>query len=164
MNLEAKDWFRCRLYETDEYAKCVYSWDAFVRHVVYVTNIQGSALYDASLGDPALVDQMFDEMVQEQSSKRKKLREDSEEEIGTPPRRGYSREVEAIYDLTDNIVALRAEMGRWPRTQTSRMMSRRPLFPAEAARQRMDARAKKRRDAAIAAAQARYSANDREQP
>lgn len=129
-----------------------------------MTNIQGSALYDASLGDPELVNQMYEQMVQEQSSKRKKLREDAEEEEN-PPRRGYSREVEAIYDLADNIVALRAEMGRWPRTQTTRVMSRRPLFPAEAARQRMAARARKRRDAAIAKAQQQWqSDNGREQP
>lgn len=141
----------------------MYSWECFIRYTVYVTNIQGSALYDASLGDPELVDQMFAQMVEEQSSKRKKNREE-DEEIGNPPRRGYSREVEAIYDLTDNIVALRAEMGRWPRTQTTRLMSRRPLFPAEAARSRMDARARKRRDAAIAAAQARAAENGGQQP
>lgn len=124
-----------------------------------MTNIQGSALYDASLGDPELVNVMYEQLIAEQSAKRKKAREEKEDSEN-PPRRGYSREVEAIYDLIDNIVALRAEMGRWPRTQSTRLMSRRPLFPGEAARRRADERARKRRDLAIAIAQARVPKED----
>lgn len=132
------------------------SWDALIRHIVYCTNIQGSALYDATLGDQQLVDDMYEQLVEEQSSKRKPVDENGVEIEHHPPRRGYSREVEAIYDLTDNIVALRAEMGSWPRTQSAKMMSKRPLFPVEAAQERMRARARKRRDDAISKAQARW--------
>lgn len=143
------------MYGLDEYHRCLYSWDAFLRHTVYVTNIQGSALYDVTLGDKELINQIFDQLVKEQSSKVKVV--EKEKEIsGRPPRRGYSREVEAIYDLSDHIVALRAEMGKWSGTATSRAMSKRPLFPAEAAQERMRLRAKKRRDDAVAKAQARW--------
>lgn len=126
-----------------------------MRHVVYVTNIQGSAIYDSTLGDPELVDQIYEQLIHEQSSKMRKEREELENSA-RPPRRGYSREVEAIYDLTDNIVALRAEMGKWSGTHMSRALSKRPLFPAEAAHDRMRARARKRRDDAIAKAQNRW--------
>lgn len=156
MGLDAKEWFRARLFDAGDYTLSVLSWDALIRHIVYVTNIQGSALYDSTLGDEELVNEMYDQMVEEQSSKRKKEDEHGVEIEYHPPRRGYSREVEAIYDLTDNIVALRAEMGKWPRTQTAKMMSKRPLFPAEAAQERMRARARKRRDEAVAKAQARW--------
>lgn len=122
---------------------------------MYVTNIQGSALYDATLGDEQLVEQIYEQLVGEQSSKIKKPEEDIENSA-RPPRRGYSREVEAIYDLSDHIVALRAEMGKWTRTATSRAMSKRPLFPAEAAQDRMRLRAKRRREDAVAKAQARW--------
>lgn len=98
---------------------------------------------------------MYADAVAEQSSKRKV---DPAAEIEyRPPRRGYSREVEAIYDLHDSIVALRAESGRWPRTQTERMLARRPWFPAEVVQERMRRRARGRRDSAIAKAQARWS-------
>lgn len=126
-----------------------------MRHTVYVTNIQGSALYDSTLGDEELIVQIYEQLVEEQSSKMRKSEE--EKDISSrPPRRGYSREVEAIYDLSDHIVALRAEMGKWSRTQTSRAMSKRPLFPAEAAQERMRLRAKRRREDAVAKAQARW--------
>lgn len=133
----------------------MYSWDAFIRHTVYVTNIQGSALYDATLGDDELITEIYHRLVEEQSSKTKK--DQSEENSARPPRRGYSREVEAIYDLSDHIVALRAEMGKWSRTQTSNAMVKRPLFPAEAAQERMRLRARKRREEAVAKAQARWT-------
>lgn len=153
--LEAKDWFRSRFWP-EQYPSGVYSWEEFIRCAVYCTNIQGSALYDATLGDQDLIDQMYEEMVAEQSSKRKKQIEPGEEP--RPPRRGYSREVEAIYDLTDNIVALRGEMGKWSRTTTERQMSKRPWFPAEVAQERMRARARHRRDTAIRRAQAHWAA------
>jgi len=122
---------------------------------VYLTNIQGSALYDTTLGDEQLITQIYDQLLEEQSAKIK--RESKEEISNRPPRRGYSREVEAIYDLTDHIVALRAEMGKWSRTTTSSAMIKRPLFPAEAAQERMRIRAKRRRDEAVAKAQARWA-------
>lgn len=122
---------------------------------MYLTNIQGSALYDTTLGDEQLINQIYDQLLEEQSTKIKK--ESKEEISGRPPRRGYSREVEAIYDLTDHIVALRAEMGKWSRTTTSSAMIKRPLFPAEAAQERMRIRAKRRRDEAVAKAQARWA-------
>lgn len=118
---------------------------------MYCTNEQGSALYDATLGDKELIDQLFEEMKAEQSAKKKV--EKPEEEEWRPPRRGYTRGVEAVYDLTDNIVALRAEMGRWPSTQTERAFSKRPWFPAEVAKDRMRRRAKANVNRAIATAQ-----------
>lgn len=112
-------------------------------------------MYDATLGEEELIVQIFNQLVEEQSSKIKKTEEELEK-TSRPPRRGYSREVEAIYDLSDHIVALRAEMGKWSRTQTSRAMSKRPMFPAEAAQERMRLRAKRRREDAVAKAQARW--------
>lgn len=143
------------MFDTDECIQASFSWDSFIRHMVYVTNIQGSAMYDATLGDNNLIDQIFDRLVEEQSKKIKSNPED-DDILNRPPRRGYSREVEALYDLTDNIVALRAEMGKWSRMQTSRVMVKRPLFPAEAAQERMRKRAARRRENAIVTAQARW--------
>jgi len=123
---------------------------------LHCTNIQGSALYDATLGDEDLIEQMFEDAKAEQSAKvRVKKPENAIED--RPPRRGYTREVEATYDLIDNIVALRAEMGRWPTTQTARAFSRRPWFPAERVQDLMSKRARQHVNRAIAAAQARWS-------
>lgn len=123
--------------------------------MLYCTNIQGSALYDVTLGDKDLIDQIFEQLKREQSEKRKKPETNLEHEA-RPPRRGFTREVEAIYDLADNITALRAEFGKWPRTTTERAMVKRPWFPAELAQARMRHRAIQYRDGAIAAAQARW--------
>lgn len=132
----------------------MYAWDELLEHIVYVTNIQGSAMYDSTLGDKSLIDEMYELAREEQSSKRKKLHDDEEGlEANRPPRRGYSREVEAIYDLMDNVVALRGEMGRWPRPTTERAMSKRPWFPGEVVQERMRQYARTRRDSAIKAAQ-----------
>jgi hypothetical protein len=122
---------------------------------VHCTNIQGSALYDSTLGDREMIDQMYEEAKAEQSAKVKRTTPEDELEY-RPPRRGYSREVEALYDLTDHIVALRAEMGRWPNTQTARAFTRRPWFPAEVVQEKMRKRAKQNVNRAIAAAQARW--------
>lgn len=94
-------------------------------------------------------------MKAEQSSKLRKTRPEDELDP-RPPRRGYSRTVEAIYDLTDNIVALRAETGRWPPSQTAKAFTRRPWFPAEVAQERMRKRAKREVSRAIAEANARW--------
>jgi hypothetical protein len=152
--LDARDWFRCRLFP-DEYRSSVFTWDQFLEWTVYVTNIQGSAMYDASLGDTALIDDLYEQARAEQSAKIKKTEKPEDE--WRPPRRGYSREVEAIYDLVDNLVALRGEMGRWPATTTERVMSKRPWFPAEVVQERMRAYARHRRDTALKAAQSRWS-------
>jgi hypothetical protein len=143
-----------RLYPHTDEDLAQYSWDTFLRHCVYITNHQGSAMYDATLGDAELIEEMYQEEIARQSSKAK---EPPRVEIEyRPPRRGYSREVEAIYDLIDNIVALRGELGRWPRTTTERHMTKRPWFPAEVVRSKMGKRARERRDKAINAAQARW--------
>lgn len=114
-------------------------------------------MYDATLGDEALIDEMYEAAREEQSSKRKRVEDDlAGLEANRPPRRGYSREVEAIYDLVDNVVALRGEMGKWPRTATERSMSKRPWFPSEVVQERMRQYARKRRDAAIKEAQDRW--------
>lgn len=144
-----------RLFDTSEYERAAFTWESFLTYVVYCVNIQGSALYDATLGDQEMIDQMYEQAVAEQSAKVK--REKSPETEYRPPRRGYSREVEALYDMQDNIVALRAEMGRWPRTTSEKLMSKRPWFPSEVVQERMRARARSRRDAAVKAAQARWS-------
>lgn len=78
-----------------------------------------------------------------------------EEEEARPPRRGYTRTVEAIYDLIDNIVALRGEMGRWSPSHTERAMTKRPWFPSEVVAARVRNRNRTIRDAKIAQAQAR---------
>lgn len=125
---------------------------------MYCTNIQGSALYDATLGDKDLIDQMYEQAIAEQSAKRKKEPDEAEYH---PPRRGYTREVEALHEVVDNLIAMRAENGKWP--ATSVRFSPRPLFPAEAVHDRMRARARQRRDAAIAKAQNRFRSR-RDQP
>lgn len=153
--MDAKDWFRVRLFPTDEYTRSKFSWESFLRLAVYCSNIQGSALYDATLGDDSLIEDMYRDAVREQSAKRKKPVSEHLEQ--RPPRRGYTREVEAIYDLHDSIVALRAESGRWSCTQAERLAARRPWFPAEVVADRMRARARARRDAAITAAMKRWS-------
>lgn len=97
---------------------------------------------------------MYEEAKAKQSSKAKP--DEAPEEEWRPPRRGYTREVEAIYDLTSNIVALRGEMGRWNRTTTANQMPKRPWFPAEVVEAKMAARSRARRDAAIMRAQQRH--------
>lgn len=124
---------------------------------MHCTNHQGSALYDATLGDDELIEQMFADAKAQQSSKRRVPTSEAEEDP-RPARRGYSREVEAIYDLTDNIVAMRAEAGRWAPSQTARAFTRRPWFPAEVVEQRMRRRATKHVNKAVEAAQARWRA------
>ncbi len=119
-----------------------------------MTNIQGSALYDATLGDSDMIEEMYQEARRKQSAKVKEV--EKEEEEYRPPRRGYTRTVEAIYDLTSNIVALRGELGRWNRTTTANQMPKRPWFPAEVVQARMAAYARSRRDAAIARSQQRH--------
>jgi hypothetical protein len=116
-------------------------------------------MYDATLGDKELIDQMYEQMKQEQSAKARKMTREQEEDAEKerrPPRRGYSREVEAIYDLTDNIVALRAETGRWSPSHAAKAMTRRPWFPGEAAEHKMRKRARDKVNSAIAAAQQRW--------
>lgn len=120
---------------------------------MYCTNIQGSLLYDATLGDKELIEAMYADELERISSKRV-TRKDEESEY-RPPRRGYTRTVEAIYDLTDNIVALRGEMGRWSPSHTERAMTKRPWFPAEVVATRVRNRNRTMRDAKIRAAQER---------
>jgi hypothetical protein len=134
-------------------------WGQFLRFSVYCTNIQGSALYDATLGEPQLIEDMYAEAIEEQSSKRKKAKSDN---TVHPPRRGYTREVEALTDLSDNIIALRAETGRWKPSSTK--FSPRPLFPSEAVQERMRLRSQQRRDQAIEAAKARWTKDNAHQP
>ena len=122
---------------------------------MYCTNVQGSALYDSTLGDQELVDQMYEDAKAEQSAKQKKRLPEGELEPRAS-RRGYSREVEAIYDLTDNIVALRAERGKWPPAQTAKSFPKRPWFPSEIVALRMSKRAKQRVNSAVAQAQAHW--------
>lgn len=120
---------------------------------MYCTNIQGSALYDATLGDKQLIEAMYEEELKRISAK--VVVKKAEEMEARPPRRGYSREVEAIYDLVDNIVALRGEMGRWSPSHTERAMPKRPWFPAEVVATRVRNRNRTIRDQKIAQAQAR---------
>lgn len=155
MGIDALDWFRSRFYP-ERYLPGAYPWEQFIRYAIHCTNIQGSALYDSSLGDEQLVEKMYEEAKAEQSAKIKKSSEKSDGLEYRPPRRGYSRVVEAIYDLTDNVVALRAEMGRWPPSQTTKAFVKRPWFPAEMVQDRMRKRARKNVNRAIAAAQARW--------
>jgi hypothetical protein len=125
---------------------------------VYCTNIQGSALYDATLGDKELIEQMYAEEIARISAKIV-VKEEGEKEA-RPPRRGYTREVEALYDLTDNIVALRGEMGRWSPTTTERQMSKRPWFPGEVVAYRVRNRNRSKRDERIKASQQAWAARN----
>lgn len=115
------------------------------------TDTQGSRLYDATLGDEDLIESMYQDAIAEQSAKRKTREE--EQKQARPSRHGYSREVEAIYDLIDNIVALRAEMGKWPPRMTETSFARRPWFPHEVVAERMRKRASARVNKAIEMAQ-----------
>jgi len=125
---------------------------------VYCTNIQGSALYDATLGDKELIEQMYAEELARISAKIV-VKEEGEKEP-RPPRRGYTREVEALFDLTDNIVALRGEMGRWSPTTTERQMSKRPWFPGEVVAHRVRNRNRSKRDERIKASQQAWAARN----
>lgn len=130
-----------------------FTWQDFIDHTVYCTNIQGSALYDSTLGDKELIESMYEEELERISSK-VVVKEEGDKEL-RPPRRGYSREVEAIYDMADNIVALRGEMGGWSPSHTERAMMKRPWFPSEVVAARVRNRNRSIRDAKIAQAQAR---------
>lgn len=143
-----------RLYDHTDEEISRYSWDDFIDHTVYCTNIQGSAIYDSTLGDKELIEQMYQDELKRISSKIVVKTEEGEKEQ-RPPRRGYTREVEALYDLTDNIVALRGEMGKWSPAHTERAMSKRPWFPAEVVNMRVRNRNRAIRDARIAEAQQR---------
>ena len=142
-----------RLYPHTEEEISRYPWQDFLDHVVYCTNIQGSALYDVTLGDAQMIEAMYQDELKRISSKLVVKR--SEEKEWRPPRRGYTRTVEAIYDLTDNIVALRGEMGRWSPSHTERAMTKRPWFPSEVVAARIRNRNRTMRDAKIHAAQER---------
>lgn len=132
-----------------------YTWDRFIRAAVYCVNEQGSALYDATLGDPELIEELFEKAKAEQSSKRRKTEADKDEY--RPSRRGYTRTVEKLHDIEDNLIASRAEAGKWK--PSSVKFSRRPLFPSEAVQERMRKRARAHTASAIAAAQERYRRN-----
>jgi hypothetical protein len=136
-----------RLYEHTEEEISRYSWQDFLDHTVYLTNQQGSALYDATLGDAELIEQMYEEELERISSKLISKAE-REKEV-RPPRRGYTRTVEAIYDLVDNMVALRGELGRWSPSTTERQMSKRPWFPGEVVADRVRNRNRSIRDMKI---------------
>lgn len=102
-----------------------------------------------------MIESMFEDAKAEQSAKRR-VEKPVEELEDRPPRRGYSRTVEALYDVADNLVALRAEMGHWPQTQTARAFSKRPWFPAEVVQEKMRKRARVKVNSAIEMAQARW--------
>jgi len=103
------------------------------------------------LGDPGLIEDMFNAAVKKQSSKRKDPKDD---EPYHPSRRGYTREVEATLDVADNLVALRAEIGKWKGSSTR--FSPRPLLPAQAVQEMLRRRNMSIRDQKIAAAQGRW--------
>lgn len=124
---------------------------------MYCTNIQGSALYDVTLGDEDLINDLYEKAKKEQSAKLKPVDEPNVKRH--KPRRGYSREVEVLQDLVDNVIAFRAEAGKWKASSVK--YSARPQFPADAVRELMTARARARRDAAIVKAKSHWrSAND----
>lgn len=127
-----------------------YPWEEFLRNSVYCTNEHGSALFDVTLGDPDVLEDLYKQALEEQSKKLKKV----DEPTFHPSRRGYTREVEAILDVADNVIALRAETGKWKGSSTR--FSVRPVFPAEAVQDRMRKRNRAIRDDRIAAAQARW--------
>lgn len=83
-------------------------------------------------------------------------KEDREKDV-RPPRRGYTRTVEAIYDLVDNMVALRGEIGRWSPSTTERQMSKRPWFPGEVVADRIRNRNRTIRDQKIKQSQTAWT-------
>lgn len=127
-----------------------YPWEQFLRYAVYCTNEHGSALFDASLGDPDVLEDLYRQALEDQSRKLIK----GEKEEYQPSRRGYTREVEAILDVADNLIAMRAEMGKWKGSSTR--FSPRPVFPAEAVQERLRNRNRAIRDDRIRAAQERW--------
>lgn len=148
--LDALEWFRCRAYP-ECYPPGVYPWEQFIRLVVYCTKIQGSGMYHATLSDSDLVDRIYRDLIDKQS---KKIVEKEEEPgVGHPPFRGYTREIEKLDDLIDVIMGLRAEMGQWKKNPPPTV---RPLFPGEAAREKLAMRARRIRDEKIAASQERW--------
>lgn len=118
---------------------------------MYCTNEQGSALFDSTLGDDELLEDMYKEAVRKQSAK---VKDPDDDKPYHPSRRGYTREVEATLDVADNLVALRAEIGKWRGSSTR--FSPRPLFPASAVQERLRRRNVAIRDQKIAAAQGRW--------
>lgn len=128
-----------------------YTWSDFLRWCAYATEEQGSELYRATLTDQDFVEQLYQQALAEQSSKIIKKGPDEDRH---PSLRGYTRTVEKLDDLTDNVIALRAESGNW--RPSSVRYTDRPLFPMQAAQDRLAKRARSRRDAAILAAQNRY--------
>jgi hypothetical protein len=143
-----------RLYPHTDEEISHYAWTTFINNCVYCTNIQGSALYDATLGDKEMIDQMFEDAKARQSMKIKEVEKPEEE--WRPSRRGYTREVEALYDVASNIVALRGELGKWNRTTSMNQMPRRPWMPQEVVEARMAHRSRTIRDEKIKAAQQRH--------
>lgn len=117
--------------------------------VVYCTNEHGSALFDMSLGDKDVIEDLYKAALERQSKKVK----DVEDDEYHPSRRGYTREVEATLEVADNVLALRAEMGKW---KGNMRFSPRPLFPAEVVQDRLRKRNRGIRDDRVAAAQARW--------
>lgn len=107
-------------------------------------------MYDATLSDPDLVDRIYQELNEKRS---KKIVEEESQNVGHPPIRGYTREIEKLDDLIDVIMGLRAEMGQWKRPAPPTL---RPLYPGEAARERLAAYSRKKRDEKIAASQERW--------
>lgn len=118
---------------------------------MYCTNQQGSELYNATHGDPDLIKDMFEAAKERQS---KKIKDPETTDDWHPPRRGYTREVEKLDDVVDNLIALRAEMGKWRRTSTR--FTVRPLFPAQAVDELMRNRSVSNRDEKIKASQERH--------
>ena len=148
MGLNAADWIRCRLFGEDT---SEYTWSRFLRLAHYCTQEYGTALFDVTLGDPELIEKMYKEELEKQS---KKVKTPEADDDWHPPRRGYTREVAAMLDVADNLIALRAEMGKWKGSSTR--MNPRPLFPAEAVQERLRQRNRSIRDDRIAAAQKRW--------
>lgn len=116
-------------------------------------------MYDATLGDSGLIDDLYAQAVEKQSSKIKDREDDAPY---YPSRRGYTREVEATLDVADNLIALRAETGKWRPSSTR--FNPRPLFPGEAVQDKLRARNRKIRDEKIAAAQGRWRLDNASNP
>lgn len=123
---------------------------------MYCTNEHGSALFDATLGDEDVLEDLYRAELVKQS---KKLKDPDDDKPYHPSRRGYTREVEAILDVADNLIAMRAEAGKWRGSSTR--FSARPLFPAQAVQERLRKRNMSIRDEKIKAAQQRW---DRDNP